>query len=138
MRYFKTHLLVALLILFVFNTQVYALLLDHLSISSNQYSVGDKITKIDDDMVDLDQKLQLYAYITYGNDLVVDDDVNSIGLFVSESDLKGVKWTTSDSKIATVNSKGLVTGKKLGKAKITATYNNQKKNMILKLLEVMA
>ncbi len=33
-----------------------------------------------------------------------------------------VKWTTSNSKVATVNSKGKITAKALGKATITATY----------------
>ena len=37
-----------------------------------------------------------------------------------------VKWSTSNKSIATVSSKGKVTGKKLGKAKITATVGNKK------------
>ena len=34
---------------------------------------------------------------------------------------KSVKWKSSNKKIATVSSKGVVTGKKTGKVKITAT-----------------
>lgn len=39
---------------------------------------------------------------------------------------KKVKWKSSNSKIASVNSAGKVTGKKAGKAKITATVNKKK------------
>ena len=40
--------------------------------------------------------------------------------------LNTLKWTTSNGRIATVNSKGLVTGKKKGKATITVkTYNGK-------------
>ena len=37
-----------------------------------------------------------------------------------------VKWTTSKSSVATVNSKGVVTAKKKGTAKITATADGKK------------
>lgn len=37
-----------------------------------------------------------------------------------------VTWTSSDKKVATVSSKGKVTGKKAGKATITATVNKKK------------
>ena len=40
---------------------------------------------------------------------------------------KAVKWKSSNKKIATVNSKGVVTGKKKGKVKITATSKSNKK-----------
>lgn len=40
---------------------------------------------------------------------------------------KKVKWTTSNSKIATVSQKGVVTGKKAGSAKITVTAQDGSK-----------
>lgn len=39
---------------------------------------------------------------------------------------KKVYWTSSNSKIARVSQKGVVTGKKGGTCKITATINNKK------------
>lgn len=39
---------------------------------------------------------------------------------------KKVKWKTSNKKIATVSSKGTITGKKGGKCKITATIGKKK------------
>ena len=42
------------------------------------------------------------------------------------ANVKSVKWTTSKSKIATVNSKGKVTAKKAGKVTITATCKDAK------------
>jgi len=42
------------------------------------------------------------------------------------ADPKTVTWTTSDKKIATVNSKGVVKGVKKGKVTITATTWNGK------------
>ena len=45
----------------------------------------------------------------------------------SDAKNKSVKWTTSDSKIATVSSKGVVKGIKAGKATITATAQDGSK-----------
>ena len=39
---------------------------------------------------------------------------------------KSVKWTTSNNKVATVSSKGLVTAKSAGTVNITATVNSKK------------
>ena len=41
--------------------------------------------------------------------------------------LSGAKWSSSNKKVATVNSKGVVTGKKTGKATITCKLPNGKK-----------
>ena len=46
-------------------------------------------------------------------------------LRISGNDSK-VKWSTSNKKVATVSSKGIVTGKKSGKAVITATVGKRK------------
>lgn len=49
----------------------------------------------------------------------------TVKLKVSRNDSK-VKWSTSNRKVATVSSKGVVTGKKAGKAVITATVGKRK------------
>lgn len=44
----------------------------------------------------------------------------------ADANNKTIKWTTSKSSVATVSSKGVVTGKKAGKATITATIEGKK------------
>ena len=50
----------------------------------------------------------------------------STTLKLSNATASKVKWSTSNKKIATVSSKGVVKGKKAGKVTITATYKNKK------------
>lgn len=51
----------------------------------------------------------------------------------SKTKLKKVTWKSSDKKIATVSSKGVVTGKKYGKATITASVKGVKKKATCKI-----
>lgn len=44
-----------------------------------------------------------------------------------DATIRGVTWTSSDKKVATVSSNGVVKGKKLGTATITCTTNNGRK-----------
>ena len=39
---------------------------------------------------------------------------------------KKIKWKTANKKIATISKKGVITAKKVGKVKMTATYNKKK------------
>lgn len=48
---------------------------------------------------------------------------------------KKVTWTSNNKKIATVSSKGKVTAKKIGTAKITATMNGVSKTITVKVSE---
>jgi len=45
----------------------------------------------------------------------------------ADATIKGVTWTSSNKKVATVSSNGVVKGKKLGTATITCTTNNGRK-----------
>lgn len=42
-----------------------------------------------------------------------------------------IKWSRSNKKVASVSKKGVVTGKKAGKIKITATYNGKKYTAVI-------
>ena len=42
-----------------------------------------------------------------------------------------IKWSRSNKKVASVSEKGVVTGKKAGKIKITATYNGKKYTAVI-------
>lgn len=109
-------------------SQSYAILLPSLCVLNNNYSAGDKIIFDEIDTIEVGRKLQLYALIEYGNDLIVDDDIDSLGMFVKESNLSNVTWQSSDSSIATVDEDGKVTGISEGKVTITASYiNNESK-----------
>ena len=46
-----------------------------------------------------------------------------------------VKWTTSDKKVVTVNSKGKLTAKKAGEATITATANGVQDTVVVKVFD---
>lgn len=109
-------------------SQSYAILLPSLCVLNNNYSAGDKIIFDEIDTIEVGRKLQLYALIEYGNDLIVDDDIDSIGMFVKESNLSNVTWQSSDSSIATVDESGKVTGISEGEVTITASYINNESN----------
>lgn len=47
-----------------------------------------------------------------------------------------IKWTTSDAKIATVNTDGLVTGKSVGKCKLTAQFRGMQSTYDLQVIPV--
>lgn len=49
-----------------------------------------------------------------------------------------VTWTTSNNKVASVNSKGVVTARSVGKVKITATVSKKKYNCAVTVVEQIA
>lgn len=118
-------LLVILMMILTFNINSYALTLPELEITSNNYAVGDKMRYDDVKDVEVKKTLQLYAVIAYGNEMMVDDNYDSLGWFVDEANLSGATWTSSNNSIATVDNNGKVTGVAEGKANITVNYNNE-------------
>ena len=118
-------LLVFLIIILTVNINSYAATLPELMITSNNYSVGDKMSEDDIQNVEVGKTLQLYAIIAHGNDMFFVDDPDSIGIFVDEVNLEGVTWTSSNDEIATVDNTGKVTGVAEGDVTITATYEGQ-------------
>ena len=85
--------------------------------------------------VEVEQTLQLYAVIAHGNEMLVDDNYDSLGWFVDEANLSGTTWTSSNNSIATVDNNGKVTGVAKGKATITAKYNNETANYEVNVIE---
>ena len=118
-------LLVILMMILTFNINSYAITLPWFSISSNNYSSGDKITLEENNEVEVEKTLQLYGMMIYGNDLYDPEHPDSMGRYVDETNLSGVTWTSSNNGIATVDNTGKVTGITEGKATITATYNGE-------------
>lgn len=121
-------LLVILIVFCTLNINSYAVTLPELSITSNNYSAGDKMRYDDVKDVEVEKSLQLYAVIAHGNEMLIDDNYDSLGLFVDEANLSGVTWTSSNTGIATVDNNGKVTGVAEGKTTITATYNGESAN----------
>ena len=120
--------LVILMMILTFNINSYAVTLPELMITSYNYSVGDKMRYDDVKDVEVEQTLQLYAVIAHGNEMLIDDNYDSLGWFVDEANLSGTTWTSSNNSIATVDNNGKVTGVAKGKATITAKYNNETAN----------
>ena len=75
--------------------------------------------------VEVEKTLQLYAVIAHGNEMIIDDNYDSLGWFVDEANLSGATWTSSNNSVATVDNNGKVTGVAEGKANITVNYNNE-------------
>lgn len=118
-----------LMITLTISIKSYAVTLPELRITSNNYSVGYKMEYDDVYDVEVEKTLQLYAVIGRGNDMPsVDHDLDSLGWFVTEANLSGVTWTSSNTGVATVDNTGKVTGVAEGKTTITATYNGQSDN----------
>ena len=120
--------LVILMMILTFNINSYAVTLPELMITSYNYAVRDKMRYDDVKDVEVEQTLQLYAVIAHGNEMLIDDNYDSLGWFVDEANLSGTTWTSSNNSIATVDNNGKVTGVAKGKATITAKYNNETAN----------
>lgn len=118
-------LLAFLMVILTLNINSYAVTLPELSITSNHYSSGDKMTLEEVNNVEVDKTLQLYAIIGYGNDVYDPEYPDSMGWYVQQADLTGVTWTSSNNGIATVDNTGKVTGVAEGKTTITANYNGE-------------
>ena len=112
--------LVFLLVILI-NIKAYAITLPWLTISSYDYSNGDKMTQNETKKVEVGKALQLYALMAYGRDF--EENTEDFGIFVHEANLSGVTWVSSNNEIATVDNSGKVTGVSAGIATITATYN---------------
>ncbi len=118
-------LLLFLMVILTFNINSYAVTLPELTITSYSYAVGDKMRYDDIKDVEVEKTLQLYAVIARGNEMIIDDNDDSIGFFVDEANLSGVTWTSSNDNVATVDNNGKVTGIAEGNTFITAKYNNE-------------
>ena len=127
--------LVILMMILTFNINSYAVTLPELMITSYNYAVGDKMRYDDVKDVEVEQTLQLYAVIAHGNEMLIDDNYDSLGWFVDEANLSGTTWTSSNNSIATVDNNGKVTGVAKGKATITAKYNNETANYEVNVIE---
>lgn len=118
-------LFVILMMILTFNINSYAVTLPELMITSNNYVVGDKMRYDDVKDVEVEKTLQLYVVIAHGNEMLIDNNYDSLGWFVNEANLNGTTWTSSNNSIATVDNNGKVTGVSEGKANITVNYNNE-------------
>jgi hypothetical protein len=97
-----------------------ALFLELLSVPTNVYADGVGWIEINEKIMVMKEgdKYELYAsgYVTF----------KSGGHSTKMSkDISGVKWESSDDKIATVSNKGVVTAKKSGRCFITAYYGKK-------------
>ena len=118
--------LLILMMIVTFNINSYAILSPYLEISSYNYSNGDKMTQNEKKEVEVEETLQLYALMAYGRDF--EENPEDFGIFVYETNLSGVTWTSNNNEIATVDNTGKVTGVAEGKATITVTYNGESAN----------
>ena len=121
-------LLIILVSFFSFNIKSYAMTLPWFTISSNNYSDGDKMILEEIDKVEVGKSLQLHGLIIHGNDVLYPEYPDSMGIFVDESNLSNITWSSSDTSIAVVNNSGKITGISEGTVTITATYNEETAN----------
>lgn len=116
------------ILLLTINMNSYAVTLPELKITSNNYSAKDKFNLDEINHVEVENTLQLYTVIAHGNDMMFDNNPDSLGWFVDEANLSGVTWSSADTEIATVDNNGKVTGVTEGKTTITAKYNGESAN----------
>lgn len=126
--------LVILAIIGFFALKSYAITLPWFSISSNNYSDGDKMNLEEINTVEVDNTLQLYGMIIYGNDFYIPEEPDSVGMFVQKSNLSSITWSSSNNNIATVDNNGNVRGISEGETTITAKYNGESANYKITVL----
>ena len=123
----KKYLLLILITIISFLTitlNVNAISLPMLEVTSGNYSNGDRFTRDGSKTISLGATLQLHAIKIVGNDFCP-DDINACGWYVSETNLSGVSWSSSNAGVATVSNTGVVTGVRDGNATITAWFENE-------------
>ena len=125
MKKIASLILIILLISIVFNVKAFAVTLPNLAITSNHYSARYKKELEDTHVLTVGNTLQLYSILEYGNDLWDPENPDSIGIFVLQTDLEGVSWTSSNENVATIDNTGKVTGVSAGETTITAKYNDE-------------
>ena len=124
-RKFIIFLLIVLISIFAFNIKSYAMTLPWLTISSNNYPEGKITSSVEEiNKVEVGKTLQLYAHILQGHDIYIPEDPDNMGLYVIESNLNNITWSSSDTSIATIDSQGKITGLKEGIITITAINND--------------
>ena len=97
--------------------KVDAVTLPFFEVTSESYAVGDKFdVSKNNNNVTVGGTLQLHAIIVHGNDLAIDE--SALGIYVDKTKADNTTWTSSDPKIATVDSNGKVTGVKEGSTTI--------------------
>lgn len=116
-------LLIISILVFIINTNSFAVTLPWFKISSNSYPDGGKLTLEEVSTVEVGKTLQLYGLIVYGNEMAIPGVPDSTGTFVQESNLSNVTWSSSDTTVATIDNQGKITGLKEGSTTITATYS---------------
>lgn len=118
---------------------VKAATLPKLFVTIRDYSVNQQLSKSELSEYDVlevqkGSKVQLKTLKAHGNDMPTAEV--PAGWYVDEINLQGVTWTSNDNNIATVDSNGLVTTIGEGQVSITATYNDEAADFIIKVGDV--
>ena len=112
--------LLLFIVFFSFIVKVDAVTVPSLFVSDKYYSRGEKLNLEELDKVytaTRGEKVQLYAFLAFGNEMLTPgSDGSERGWFVEQVNLEGVSWSSSNTKVATVDSKGLVTTNLTGSA----------------------